>query len=621
MTSHEFAQLELLTQVDELVARLREWSARESPWHVVQRVRGLVRRLLPRLENLRVRLETPLVVATFGGTGTGKSSLVNALVGQECSTTGRQRPTTRRPVLLAHPDTELAAIGLPLEDFDVVTITSELLRDIVIIDCPDPDTSEEETTGSNLAILHQMLPYCDVLIYTSTQQKYRSARVLDELAQAATGCRLFFVQTHADLDDDIREDWRERLAEHYEVPEMFFVDSVRALQEQQAGQRPGGDFARLQDRLTTQLAASQRIRIRRANLIDMVHAVLEHSLQDLRGHAGSVRELQRGLDEQHDKLTTRMAAQLRDELMSSQNLWERRLLTAVTNIWGFSPFSSVLRFYNGLGSFIASFTFFRARNSAQMALVGAMQGTRWLKSRAAEREAETQLEQLATLGLDDAVLRESQMIIRGYAQEAGLQLRPELGTTLDTVRHEAVRVEDQFLGDAGRRIDEIIGRLAARNSGWFVRMGYECLFLTYLVFVLYRVGKNFFYDSFLAPLLEEAAAAPAEMLTVDFYIPAAIFFALWSGLLVMAFTRRLRKGLKREIDDMARSMASGRLAHGLYPALEQACEDFETDIRQLEAIAATATDIRQELATSSLLGSQVHPLNVAPAVAPLPERG
>ena len=55
----------------------------------------------------------------------------------------------------------------------------------MLIDCPDPDTNEAETHDSNLARLHQLLPYCDVLIYTSTQQKYRSARVGDELAQAA----------------------------------------------------------------------------------------------------------------------------------------------------------------------------------------------------------------------------------------------------------------------------------------------------------------------------------------------------------------------------------------------------------------------------------------------------
>ncbi|MCV5902503.1 hypothetical protein OFN63_41035, partial [Escherichia coli] len=65
------------------------------------------------------------------------------------------------------------------------------LRDLVIIDCPDPDTTEDpEQSGTNLSRLRSLLPHCDVLLVTATQQKYRSARVLDELAAAAPGARL-----------------------------------------------------------------------------------------------------------------------------------------------------------------------------------------------------------------------------------------------------------------------------------------------------------------------------------------------------------------------------------------------------------------------------------------------
>ena len=171
MSAPEFAQLEILAQMDELMARLRNWSEGDSAWESLNRCRAMTRRLLPRIETLRIRLESPLVVAAFGGTGTGKSALVNALVGRECTTSGKQRPTTCQPVLIAHSNTDIEVLGLPLEDFDVVRIEASILRDIVIVDCPDPDTSESDTSGSNLGILRQVLPYCDVLIYTSTQQK------------------------------------------------------------------------------------------------------------------------------------------------------------------------------------------------------------------------------------------------------------------------------------------------------------------------------------------------------------------------------------------------------------------------------------------------------------------
>lgn len=598
MPSPELAQLKLLAEVDELVGNLTKWAEGETHWEPLRRSRALVRRLLSRVERLRVRLESPLVVATFGGTGTGKSSLVNALVGQDCTDTGRQRPTTTQPILLVHPQLEPEALGLPLDEMKVVRVDAPILRDIVIVDCPDPDTSETETRESNLHRLHQLLPHCDVLLYTSTQQKYRSARVGEELGQAATGCRILFVQTHADIDSDIRDDWRGQLSGQYEVPDMFFVDSVRALQEQQAAQRPSGDFGRLLDVLQTQLAASQRIQIRRANLLDLIQAVLEECRQDLSGHAGEVARVEQALDEERRNLTQRMTERLQKELMVSRSLWERRLLASVTELWGFSPFSSILRLYGGLGNLVASWSLFRARNSAQVALIGAMQGARWLKSRHGERDAEAQLQRIGALGLDDDLLRESRFVMAGYVQAAHLDSALIDSDSLDEIRGEAARLEERFLSDARDSIDRIIDELAAANSGFFTRVWYEVMFLLYVGFVLYRVGRNFFYDSFWNG---------AAMLSVDFYVAAGIFFLLWSGVLVMAFTQRLRRGLKQRIRGWAEERTQKRVAEGLFPRLEHACREIEYQRKRLEDMAGVTAELRERMASSSALGAQLNP--------------
>lgn len=595
----ELEQLKMLAEVDELIDRLKTFSETDGEWSPANNCRALLRRLLGRVQTLRVRLESPLVVATFGGTGTGKSTLVNALVGHEVSQSGRQRPTTTRPILIAHPDTELAPLNLPLDSFELKQVDSSILRDIVLIDCPDPDTSETEAAGSNTAILREMLPHCDVLLYVSTQQKYQSARVIDELADAAAGCRLVFVQTHADVDSDIRDDWRERLKGRYEVPDMFFVDSMRAMKEQQAGQRPSGDFSRLQSLLTTQLSASSRVQVRRANLIDLIHSALDHCQTKLTGDAEHVIKLREILEEQRAKLTSHMATQLREELLVSQNLWERRLLNSVTDHWGFSPFSAVLRFYNGIGGFIASFTLFRARTSAQMALIGAMQGAKWLASRAKEQEADGKLDRIASFGLSDNQLQESQFVIAGYLRSAGMD--PELidRSSIDSLRHEAARVEDQFLGDARRKIDGIIEDLAVKNTGVITRWWYEIWFLAYIVFVLIRVGRNFFYDSMFTE--------NAKLLSTDFYIPAAIFFVLWSGMLVMAFTMRLRRGLRGKVRELAEELASFRIASGLFPGLERACQRVERDRQELDSLANMTTTFRNRLAdpTTGLGGRSI----------------
>ena len=73
------------------------------------------------------------------------------------------------------------------------------LANLVLVDCPDPDTTDAPgpacPSDTTLARLRRILPLCDVLIVTTTQQKYRSARVAEELAAAAPGARLVFVQT------------------------------------------------------------------------------------------------------------------------------------------------------------------------------------------------------------------------------------------------------------------------------------------------------------------------------------------------------------------------------------------------------------------------------------------
>lgn len=590
----ELAQLELLANIDELVSQLQVWSAQPSAWETVQQGKSLVRRLLQRVEPLRARVEAPLVVATFGGTGVGKSSLVNALIGEEVSTAGRQRPTTTNPIVLAHPQTDLSAYDLPLADLRVVTRDVPLLRDIVLIDCPDPDTTEGETVESNLAKLHRLLPFCDVLLYVSTQQKYRSAKVSDELLQAASGCRLVFVQTHADLDDDIRDDWRKQLSAKYSVNDLFFVDSKQASQEQRAGVRPTGEFGRLIDLLFRELSAAQRVRIRRANLLGLVHEVVERARSAVAENAAAVGQLEAALVQQRKHATERMAARLQDELLVSRGLWEQRLLGQVTQLWGYSPFASVLRLWHSQAALLASYTLMRAKSTAQLALVGAFHGSRWLAARSQSSDADRRLEEVAILSLTDAQLREAQLVIAGHVHTAKLQRSLLVDQSFDRLRQAAAGVQSEFITDAARRIDDLILETARRHSHWFTRFRFEILFAILPAFLLYRVGRNFFYDSFWLdkPHLE-----------ANFYIPAALFLVLWSAMLVMLFTARLRGGLTRRVQDLANELATAKVGVGLFPEIEQDCLQFQDERNRLDAFLIKIDSIRSQYAGSSELGS------------------
>ena len=590
MSDGELARLKALARIDELVERLDSWAEHSVPWQPARDAQALVRRLLDRIDSLRLRLEAPLVVAVFGGSGTGKSTLINALVGQDVTASGRERPTTRRPQVITTPDLDLEPLGLPADSIDVVRVDSTVLRDVVLVDCPDPDTGEEEHDAGQLQRLQEILPLCDVLLYTSTQQKYRSARVSEVLAVAATGCRVFFVQTHADVNSDIRDDWAQQLAEDFEDAELFLVDSLAALQQQRQGRRPGGDFARLEHLLTSRLAASARLEIRRANLIDLLDDALQESRIDYHAAWPAVEALEQALQEQHERLVGSLAKRLAEELEASHYLWERRLVERVTSDWGFSPFSSLLRLSQGLGGLLASASLLRARSSAQVALLGAWQGGRWLTSRAKQRDADQRFEQLAVLGIDDSVLRESQLVVEGFAESAGIDQALTSPRSLESLRDDAAQLQRSFLDDAGAQIEEVIEAQAARSRGWGVRLVYEMALTVLLGFLLYRIGRNFFFDT----LLKDG-----EFLPLEFYLPATALSLLWAALLVMLFTRRLRRGLRKAIGGLAERVARHRVAGGPFVELEDACLEVSRSREQLTVLCERVCGLKATLGSDA----------------------
>ena len=205
-------------------------------------------------------------------------------------------------------------------------------------------------------------------------------------------------------------------------------------------------------------------------------------------------------------------------------------------------------------------------------------------------------------------MRESQLIVAGYVHEA--QLDPQLIAegNLDQLRHEAVRVEDQFLGDAGRLADEVIDELSQSHAGWFVRYWYEFCFLLLVAYVVGRPAYNFFYEH---PWLDK------PLISTDFYIHALIFVGLWSAALVMLFTRRLRRGLQRKISELAQRLAETRLSRGLFPQLEAACRDIRQQRERLEALSVATADLRREIAQSENLGPHISAAKlIRPTVLP-----
>jgi hypothetical protein len=625
MPQSELAHLEMLAEIDSLVERLRRWADDAPAWQAAEKCRALVRRLIERSDSLRIRLDAPLVVATLGGSGTGKSALVNALVGAEVVQTGRSRPTTMRPTLVCRPDLTPEMLGIDPASVERIECGLPALRDLVLIDCPDPDTTEEEARQSqsdevspsslsplpsplgppsdNLARLRAILPKCDVLLVTGTQQKYRSARVAEELVAAARGAQLVFVQTHADRDADVRDDWRKVLekelegkAEGRHFPNIFRIDSLRALADARANLQPRGEFADLLDLLTRQMAGAAGNRIRRANFLDLVAGTLESCQARVDQSLPNVRETLAAIDEQRRTLANQLAGKMQSELLANRRQWENRLLGQVASRWGFSPFALVLRVYQGLGGLFSGALLYRARTPAQVALWGALEGMRTLRRHQKDRQADRSVDRVATGGWEPAELRKASLIVEGYAADAGLgggQLgRSQAETDADrrTAIGEAGVAATAFVAGVAGDLESLIARLARRHTGWFTRWRYEILLAVMIGLLLFRLGKNFFYDSWLA-------AKPEPVFGLDFYVSAGFWLLLWCLLLLWSFCSRLRGGLRGEITQLAAGWNDPSRAAALFAHVEDQCRRVERFRQELDAIRQEVTRLQRQMAT------------------------
>jgi len=134
----------------------------------------------------------PLVVALFGGTGVGKSSLLNRLVGAKIAEVGVIRPTSLEATLYVHEAVEFS--GPPLRRFQRASHNNDTGRYVVWVDMPDIDS----TAKSNRDLVLEFLPFVDVLIYVVSPERYRDEAPWALLRQYADRSAWVFVMNQFD---------------------------------------------------------------------------------------------------------------------------------------------------------------------------------------------------------------------------------------------------------------------------------------------------------------------------------------------------------------------------------------------------------------------------------------
>lgn len=217
-----------------------------------------------------------LTVGLLGGTGVGKSTLLNAIAGAAISQPGDRRPTTERAVSYRHKE-DPAPAWLAADDVAPGTTPHavDALRGVLLLDLPDLDSFE----SGHRALVHRAVPHLDLLVVVTTGDKYGDQVLYDEIARLPQAPRnLVFVLNAIDLltpenRRTVREDFAMKLQRllpalpgqdpkdaRVTAPTIYAISALHAQAAANAG-----EFTELQAHLERLAGTSERRAVLAAN--------------------------------------------------------------------------------------------------------------------------------------------------------------------------------------------------------------------------------------------------------------------------------------------------------------------------------------------------------------------
>jgi energy-coupling factor transporter ATP-binding protein EcfA2 len=228
------------------------WEQREAAAAAVRQIDDYIR---PRLADL----DAPLLAVVGGSTGSGKSTIVNALLGVATTRVGVIRPTTRQPILvhspvdagwfasdrilpgLARVRGRVSAPGTPASaagDTPEAARISELMlleheavpRSLAIIDAPDIDSVADE----NRALAAQLLAAADLWLFVTTANRYADAvpwRLLEGAAARQITVGVVLNRVPPGATDEVLPDLRAMLADRGLADAPVFTIDEQPLDE------------------------------------------------------------------------------------------------------------------------------------------------------------------------------------------------------------------------------------------------------------------------------------------------------------------------------------------------------------------------------------------------------
>ena len=551
----DWEQHRQLAEYDQLLVRLKRWVQDAPKWEPFEEASALFRRIEPELQDIRLRLQSVLVVGLVGGSGTGKSSLINALIGERVVEAGvARRPTTTQPEAICAPDVDLSALQFDKLGVQVHRRKLPLLENMILIDCPDTDTQPEEGADSanrNRDILRAIIPQCDVIINVVSQEKYKTASVVNELLRHAVGRRVIFVQTRSKTGDaDIRKDWGPVLQEigFKAADKLYWIDNKEALEAKSHGESPGKDFEQLENLLRDELANRTRHRIKRANAMELLKSLHKNMLGDVSQVTPFLNKLEEEVDKERNVLLEKIRTTLETRLQRDRHLRRGKLLGQLQERWGGGLFAGFLGLTGKISSWLGWAAIFQSRTMAQLVFRGGFgvvaAGKKKLQQRKEFRVA-SQEDREWGITTHDVVKGRSKL--EEYAFSAKIDSLLELRTSAER-KQEAedamVIVAVQMHNTAEAAVEAAARHRVQRRAGSICHWICEILFLVLPLFVVTQLARNFFYEQ---PFLGR------ELLGLNYLGLAAVWILLTGFLIRGGLIWWVSVGMECEVKASAKS--------------------------------------------------------------------
>ena len=226
---------------------------------------------------LRSMQESFLTIGLLGGTGVGKSTVMNALAGSEIASASHRRPHTDRVLIYTHEDAGPLGSPLPEKDLPHVLVghRSEAIRQVLLCDLPDFDS----LLGEHRERVLRFLEHLDLLVWVTSPEKYGDGRFYEFLAQVPKAKPNFlFVLNKTDLvfqNGSLEEGYQQltRLArtfqehltkQHLDQPRLYVLSAREAILFEPLS--PWNQFPSFKQEVFHRRDAKQILAIKAANI-------------------------------------------------------------------------------------------------------------------------------------------------------------------------------------------------------------------------------------------------------------------------------------------------------------------------------------------------------------------